>query len=75
MGRPGAAILLFAIKLLAYFLTHSVAILTDVLESTVNVVTGFTGLYSLVFAAKPRDREHPYGHGKVSCCPPRSKAC
>jgi len=61
----GAAILLFAIKLVAYFLTHSVAILTDVLESTVNVVTGFTGLYSLRLAAKPRDREHPYGHGKV----------
>lgn len=61
----GAAIVLFAIKLIAYFLTHSVAVLTDVLESTVNVVTGFTGLYSLQIAAKPRDREHPYGHGKV----------
>lgn len=61
----GAAVLLFAIKLAAYFLTHSVAILTDVLESTVNVVTGLTGLYSLRIAAKPRDREHPYGHGKV----------
>ncbi len=61
----GAAVLLFLVKLAAYFLTHSVAILTDVLESTVNVVTGFTGLYSLRIAAKPRDREHPYGHGKV----------
>ncbi|MEO6038319.1 MAG: cation diffusion facilitator family transporter [Saprospiraceae bacterium] len=61
----GTAILLFVLKLAAYLLTHSVAILTDVLESTVNVVTGFTGLYSLRIAAKPRDREHPYGHGKV----------
>lgn len=61
----GAAVALFAVKLAAYFLTHSVAILTDVLESVVNVVTGFTGLYSLRIAAKPRDREHPYGHGKV----------
>ncbi len=61
----GAAVILFLAKLGAYFLTHSVAVLTDVLESTVNVVTGFTGLYSLRIAAKPRDREHPYGHGKV----------
>jgi len=59
------SILLFIVKLLAYFLTNSVAILTDALESTVNVVTGFTGLYSLRLAAKPRDEDHPYGHGKV----------
>ncbi len=57
--------LLFAIKLLAYFMTESVAVLTDALESTVNVVTGFTGLYSLKIAARPRDENHPYGHGKV----------
>lgn len=57
--------LLFGLKLLAYFLTHSVAVLTDALESTVNVVTGFTGLYSLKIAAMPRDLNHPYGHGKV----------
>jgi len=59
------SVVLFALKLLAYFLTNSVAVLTDALESTVNVVTGFTGLYSLRIAAKPRDREHPYGHGKA----------
>lgn len=57
--------LLFGLKLFAYYLTHSVAILTDALESTVNVVTGFTGLYSLKIAARPRDENHPYGHGKV----------
>ncbi len=59
------SILLFVLKVLAYFLTNSVAVLTDALESTVNVVTGFTGLYSLRLAAKPRDLEHPYGHGKA----------
>ena len=57
--------ILFAFKLAAYYLTHSVAILTDALESTVNVLTGFTGLYSLKIAARPRDENHPYGHGKV----------
>lgn len=60
-----ASVMLFAMKILAYWLTNSVAVLTDALESTVNVVTGFTGLYSLRIAARPRDNNHPYGHGKV----------
>jgi cation diffusion facilitator family transporter len=60
-----ASVLLFGLKVIAYFLTNSVAVLTDALESTVNVVTGFTGLYSLRLAAKPRDENHPYGHGKA----------
>lgn len=46
-------------------MTKSVAVLTDALESTVNVVAGFISLYSLYVAAKPRDKEHPYGHGKA----------
>ena len=46
-------------------MTGSVAILTDALESTVNVVAGFISLYSLYVAAKPRDEDHPYGHGKA----------
>lgn len=49
----------------AYYFTHSLAILTDALESIVNVVAGFVGLYSLYVAAKPRDLDHPYGHGKA----------
>ncbi|MFM7182219.1 MAG: cation diffusion facilitator family transporter, partial [Verrucomicrobiales bacterium] len=49
----------------AYWFTHSLAILTDALESIVNVIAGFVGLYSLYVAAKPRDRDHPYGHGKA----------
>lgn len=59
------AVLLFIIKIVAYWVTHSVAILTDALESTVNVIAGFIGLYSLYVAAKPRDEDHPYGHGKA----------
>ncbi|MES2775967.1 MAG: cation diffusion facilitator family transporter [Bacteroidota bacterium] len=58
-------VLLLAIKFFAYFLTHSVAILTDALESIVNVVAGFIGWYSLRIAYKPRDTDHPYGHGKA----------
>jgi len=59
------SVILFLGKLLAYYLTHSVTILTDALESIVNVITGFLGLYSVILAAKPRDRDHPYGHGKA----------
>lgn len=56
---------LFLTKIIAYYFTHSLAILSDALESIVNVIAGFIGLYSLYVAAKPRDREHPYGHGKA----------
>lgn len=59
------AVILFLIKVIAWWITHSVSILTDALESTVNVVAGFIGLYSLYVAAKPRDQNHPYGHGKA----------
>jgi cation diffusion facilitator family transporter len=59
------SVVLLAAKFLAYYVTHSVAILTDALESIVNVAAGFIGLYSLYISAKPRDINHPYGHGKA----------
>ncbi|HTB27219.1 MAG TPA: cation diffusion facilitator family transporter, partial [Puia sp.] len=59
------AVLLFSIKIIAWWLTRSVAILTDALESIVNVIAGIVGLYSLTIAYKPRDSNHPYGHGKA----------
>ena len=46
-------------------MTRSVAILTDALESIVNIIAGAVGLYSLSIAYKPRDINHPYGHGKA----------
>ncbi len=57
--------MLFIAKIIAYYLSHSLAILSDALESIVNVLAGFIGLYSLYVAAKPKDTEHPYGHGKA----------
>lgn len=51
--------------MIAWYLTNSVAILTDALESTVNVVAALIGVYSLYISAKPKDKDHPYGHGKV----------
>jgi cation diffusion facilitator family transporter len=59
------SIVLFIVKMIAWYLTNSVAILTDALESTVNVVASIIGLYSLILSAKPKDKEHPYGHGKI----------
>jgi len=59
------SVLLLAIKFTAYYYTHSVAILTDALESIVNVIASLIGLYSLFVAAQPRDKNHPYGHGKA----------
>ncbi len=41
------------------------AILTDAFESIVNVVAGLIGVYSLFISAKPKDEDHPYGHGKA----------
>ncbi len=59
------SIILMAVKFFAYFVTNSNAILSDAFESIINVVAGAFALYSIILAAKPRDRDHPYGHGKV----------
>lgn len=56
---------LMLVKFLAWKLTHSTTILSDAMESIVNIVAGSFALYSLMLTGKPRDREHPYGHGKV----------
>lgn len=56
---------LLALKFFAYYLTGSVAILTDALESIVNVIAAFVGLFALYISAQPADKSHPFGHGKV----------
>lgn len=57
--------ILFLVKLSAWYLTKSVSILTDTLESTINILAGLFSLYSLYISSKPKDRDHPYGHGKI----------
>jgi cation diffusion facilitator family transporter len=59
------SILLLIVKFFAYYLTSSSAILTDALESIINVVASGFALYSLQLAALPKDGNHPYGHGKI----------
>jgi cation diffusion facilitator family transporter len=58
-------ILLMFIKFLAYYFTQSNAILTDALESIVNVVASGFAFYAIYLSSKPRDENHPYGHGKI----------
>ena len=59
------SVVLLGAKYEAYQLTESTAILSDALESIVNVVAAVFALGGLIFAGRPADRNHPYGHGKV----------
>ncbi len=59
------SVMLMAGKFAAYFLTNSVGVLTDAMESIVNVTAGLISLYSLYRAARPADRNHPFGYGKI----------
>jgi cation diffusion facilitator family transporter len=59
------SVVLLAAKYEAYLLTGSTAILSDALESIVNVVAAVFAVGGLIFAGRPADRNHPYGHGKI----------
>ncbi|RFS19615.1 cation transporter [Chitinophaga silvatica] len=59
------SLLITGAKFAAYLMTHSVAILSDALESIINVVAGGFASYSIYLASQPKDENHPYGHGKV----------
>ncbi|HTJ11409.1 MAG TPA: cation diffusion facilitator family transporter [Dinghuibacter sp.] len=53
------------LKFYTYYLSRSVVILSDALESIINVVTGLFAFYSIRLSARPSDTNHPYGHGKI----------
>jgi cation diffusion facilitator family transporter len=57
--------ILLVMKFYAYWITNSSTVLTDALESIINVVAGSFGLYSLILSSLPKDKNHPYGHGRV----------
>ncbi len=59
------SIVLSALKFLAYYLTDSNAILSDALESIINVFASGFAFYSIRLSALPKDSNHPYGHGKI----------
>jgi cation diffusion facilitator family transporter len=60
-----AAILTISLKLIAYLLTNSVGILSDALESCVNLVAAVVALIMIRIAEKPPDQEHEFGHNKA----------
>ncbi|WP_243090846.1 cation diffusion facilitator family transporter [Thermus neutrinimicus] len=59
------ALLVLGLKALAYLLTGSVALLSDALESTVNVAAALLALFAIRFAHRPPDETHPFGHTKA----------
>jgi cation diffusion facilitator family transporter len=59
------SMLLMGVKFYAYYLSGSTTLLTDALESIVNVVAGAFAYYSIYLASLPKDLNHPYGHGKI----------
>lgn len=65
LGSILVGVIVLALKLLAWQMTGSIALLSDALESTVNVATAFAALIAIRVAALPADANHPYGHTKA----------
>jgi cation diffusion facilitator family transporter len=61
----GAALMTIGLKFAAYRLTNSVGLLSDALESIVNLVAAMAAFWALSYAAKPPDADHTFGHAKV----------
>jgi cation diffusion facilitator family transporter len=61
----GVGVAVLSLKLGAWYLTGSVALLSDALESIVNVVAAAVMLWAVRFAHLPADEDHPFGHGKA----------
>lgn len=57
--------LIMGVKFTAWHFSHSQAVLSDALESLINIATSTLTLYSLIYASRLRDSDHPYGHGKI----------
>jgi len=65
VGSIAVGLAVLALKYLAYHLTGSVALLSDAIESIVNIATAVAALIAISFAAQPADTNHPYGHHKA----------
>src|SRR5438270_359630 len=61
-----AAVITLGLKFLAYFVSGSIGLLSDALESVINLVAAVLALVALWYAAQPPDPEHTYGHEKIS---------
>ncbi len=59
------SLILCGVKFFAWYITDLLVILSDALESIINVIGAAFAWYSIYLSGKPRDKEHPYGHGKI----------
>ncbi len=65
IGSIAVGLFVLGLKALAWWMTGSIALLSDALESTVNVATAIAALVAIRVAARPADANHPYGHHKA----------
>lgn len=65
IGSLFVGVIVLGLKALAWRMTGSIALLSDALESTVNVATAIAALVAIRVAARPADANHPYGHHKA----------
>ncbi|WP_420328185.1 cation diffusion facilitator family transporter [Mameliella sp.] len=65
LGSIAVGFAVLAIKLLAWWMTGSVALLSDALESIVNVATAIAAFVAVRIAVQPADADHPFGHHKA----------
>ena len=65
IGSIAVAVLVLGLKYLAYWVTGSVALYSDALESIVNLITALVALYAIHVSAQPADRRHQFGHHKA----------
>jgi len=59
------AIVTLALKFIAYFLTGSISLFSDAIETLINIATAFVALIVMTIVAQPADEKHPYGHDKA----------
>lgn len=65
MASVVVALITIALKTLAWYITDSVGLLSDAMESLVNLASAVFGLVMVTIAARPADDDHPYGHHKA----------
>lgn len=64
-GTLIVSLIVLILKAKAYYATLSLAVMSDALETVINVVTAAVALVAVKIAAEPADEDHPYGHGKL----------
>jgi Cation efflux family len=65
LASVGIGLVVLGLKFAAYWLTGSVALYSDALESTINVLAAGAAFFAIGFSARPADSNHPYGHYKA----------